>query len=90
MVTPREATLTPPPDETALPQQAVPALVVMGSSVSPGRDRRRDVRLRFLKNQETRIEQQLTRPDLSATETRRLERRKAYWAHAIERALNTP
>jgi hypothetical protein len=89
-VTPREATLTPPPDETASPQRAVPAPVVMGSPVNPARDRRRDARLRFLQNQETRLEQQLTRPDLSATERSRLERRKAYWAHSIERALSTP
>jgi hypothetical protein len=88
--TPREATLTPPPDETALPQQAVPAPVVMGSPVNPSRDRRRDARLRFLRNQETQIEQQLTRADLSATETSRLERRKAYWARAIERTLSEP
>jgi hypothetical protein len=87
---PPEATLTPPSDKTALPQQAVPAPVLMGSPVNLARDRRRDARLRFLQSQETRIEQQLTRPDLSATETSRLERRKAYWANAIERTLSAP
>jgi hypothetical protein len=47
----------------------------------------RDGRLRFLRQQQEQLELQLTKPNLSAAETRRLERQKAYWGRAIEQTL---
>ena len=49
-----------------------------------------DARLRFLRKQQARLEIQLTKPGLSAAETRRIERQKAYWDHAIKRLLASP
>jgi len=51
---------------------------------------KRDARLRFLREQQARLEIQLTKPGLSAAETRRIERQKAYWDHAIKRLLASP
>ena len=50
----------------------------------------RDGRLRFLRQQQAQLELQLTEPNLSAAETRRLERQKAYWGRAIEQTLALP
>jgi hypothetical protein len=50
----------------------------------------RDQRIRFLRAQEARIEQQLNNPDLSPSQRRLLERRKAYWTRALKRALAGP
>ena len=47
----------------------------------------RDARLRFLRQQQARLELQLTEPNLSAAQTRRLERQKAYWGRAIEETM---
>ena len=47
-------------------------------------------RIRFLRDQVTRTKRQLTRPNLSAAETKRLERQKAYWGRALEQAAGTP
>ena len=47
-------------------------------------------RLRFLRQQQAQLELQLTKPGLSAAETTRLERQKAYWGDAIERMLDSP
>ena len=49
-----------------------------------------DARLRFLRKQQARFEIQLTKPGLSAAETKRIERQKAYWDHAIQRMLASP
>jgi hypothetical protein len=46
--------------------------------------------LRFLRKQQARFAIQLTKPGLSAAETRRIERQKAYWDHAIQRMLASP
>jgi hypothetical protein len=50
----------------------------------------RDARIRFLRQQQARLELQLTEPNLSAAKTTRLERQKAYWARAIEQTLALP
>jgi hypothetical protein len=50
----------------------------------------RNGRLRFLRQQQAQLELQLTEPNLSAAETRRLERKKAYWGRAIEQTLALP
>jgi hypothetical protein len=50
----------------------------------------RDARLRFLRQQQSQLELQLTEPNLSAGQTRRLERQKAYWGRAIEQTLALP
>ena len=42
----------------------------------------RNGRLRYLRQQQAQIELQLTEPNLSAAETKRLERQKAYWGVA--------
>ena len=47
----------------------------------------RDGRLRFLRQQQEQLQLQLTKPNLSAAETIRLERQKAYWGRAIEQTL---
>lgn len=91
---PSEATLTPPPKPTALPQQ-VPSnyLIAPAPASVPANtihDQHRDAHIRFLQEQQARVEAQLTRPSLSAAERRRLERRKAYWGRAIQRALIAP
>jgi hypothetical protein len=49
-----------------------------------------DARLRFLRQQQALIELELTEPNLSAEERRKLERQKAYWGRAIERMLDSP
>jgi hypothetical protein len=92
---PIAATLTPPPEPTALPQQAAndPVAPAPASASVPANtihDQHRDARIRFLQEQQARVEAQLTRPSLSAAERRRLERRKAYWGRAIQRALIAP
>ncbi len=91
---PSEATLTPPPELTALPQQVPPNSPVAPAPTSvPANtihDQHRDAHIRFLQEQQARVEAQLTRPSLSAAERRRLERRKAYWGRAIQRALIAP
>jgi hypothetical protein len=53
-------------------------------------DQYRDGRLRFLRQQQAQLELQLTEPNLSAAETRRLERQKAYWGRAVEQTLALP
>jgi hypothetical protein len=50
----------------------------------------RNGRLRFLRQQQVQLELQLTEPNLSAAETIRLERQKAYWGRAIEQTLAVP
>ena len=50
----------------------------------------RDARLRFLRQQQAQLELQLTKPNLSAAETSRLERQKAYWGRAIEQTMALP
>jgi hypothetical protein len=91
---PSEATLTPPPEPTALPQPVSPNYPVAPAPASlPANtlhDQHRDAHIRFLQEQQVRVEAQLTRPSLSAAERRRLERRKAYWGRALQRALNAP
>jgi hypothetical protein len=91
---PSEATLTPPPELTALPQQVPPnspvAPAPASAPASTIHDQHRDAHIRFLQEQQARVEAQLTRPSLSAAERRRLERRKAYWGRAIQRALIAP
>src|SRR5437868_4837049 len=47
----------------------------------------RDARIRFLKQQQARLELQLTEPNLPSAKTTRLERQKAYWARAIRQML---
>jgi hypothetical protein len=47
-------------------------------------------RIRFLRDRVARTERQLTRPNLSAAETKRLERQKAYWGRALEQASGRP
>jgi outer membrane biosynthesis protein TonB len=49
-----------------------------------------DARLRFLRQQQALIELEMTEPNLSAEERRKLERQKAYWGRAIERMLDSP
>lgn len=49
-----------------------------------------DARLRFLRQQQALIEFELTEPNLSAEETRKLERQKAHWGRAIEQMLDSP
>jgi hypothetical protein len=88
---PREATLTPPA-ETSPPREAMPNYLASPSGValsasprlSAANERYRDARVRFLRQQQARLELQLTKPNLTAMEMRRLERQKAYWGHAIE------
>jgi len=46
--------------------------------------------LRFLRQQQAQLELQLTEPNLSTAETRRLERQKAYWGRVIEQTLALP
>jgi len=86
------------PNYSALAAATVP-LPVRPSSVathappaaSQGTDEpKHDARLRFLRKQQARLEIQLTKPGLSAAETRRIERQKAYWDHAIKRLLASP
>jgi hypothetical protein len=91
---PSEATLTPPPEPSALPQP-VPSnspVVPAPASVPANtiHDQHRDAHIRFLQEQQARVEAQLMRSSLSAAERRRLERRKAYWGRAMQRALNAP
>jgi hypothetical protein len=50
----------------------------------------RDARIRFLRQQQARLQLQLTEPNLSAAKTTRLERQKAYWARATEQTLALP
>jgi hypothetical protein len=60
------------------------------TKVLPGSQQKpREARIRFLRDQVAKTEQQLTRPNLSAAETRRLERQRAYWGRTLERALVT-
>jgi len=47
----------------------------------------RDARIRFLRQQQARLELQLTEPNLLSAKTTRLERQKAYWARAIKQTL---
>jgi hypothetical protein len=86
------------PNYSALAAATVP-LPVRPSSVAThappaagqGTDEpKHDARLRFLRKQQARLEIQLTKPGLSAAETRRIERQKAYWDHAIQRLLASP
>ena len=91
---PSEATLTPPPEPSAL-SQPVPSnspVVPAPASVPANtiHDQHRDAHMRFLQAQQARVEAQLMRPSLSAAERRRLERRKAYWGRAMQRTLNAP
>ena len=88
------------------PQQTtVSEAVVQNGSVSPAtnssspvtkmlpensRQKPPAARIRFLRDQVARTERQLTRPNLSAAETKRLERQKAYWGRALEQAPGTP
>ena len=91
---PSEATLTPPPEPSALPQPVPSNYPVAPAPASvPANtihDQHRDAHIRFLQEQQSRVEAQLVRPSLSAAERRRLERRKAYWGRAMQRALNAP
>ena len=50
----------------------------------------RNGRVRFLRQQQAELELELTQPNRSAAETRRLERQKAYWGRAIEQTLAVP
>ena len=47
----------------------------------------RDARIRFLRQQQARLELQLTEPNLLSAKRTRLERQKAYWARAIKQTL---
>jgi hypothetical protein len=86
------------PNYSALAAATVP-LPVRPSSVAThappaagqGTDEpKHDARLRLLRKQQARFEVQLTKPGLSAAETRWIERQKAYWDHAIQRMLASP
>ena len=79
---PREATLTPP--------GPTPALHKPTAAISTYDQYRRDARIRFLRKQQALFELKLTAPNLSATETARLTRQKAYFVRAIERTLALP
>jgi hypothetical protein len=50
----------------------------------------REARLRFLRQQQAQLDLQLSDPNLSATEKRRLERQRAYWGRAIEQTMALP
>jgi len=86
------------PNYSALAAATVPLPVRPSSvathappAVGQGTDEpKHDARLRFLRKQQARFEVQLTKPGLSAAETRRIERQKAYWDHAIQRMLASP
>jgi hypothetical protein len=78
-------------DQTFVPRQAMsssPAAIRLPTLTT--HDLHRAAHIRFLQRQEARIAQQLTKPNLSSAESRRLERQKAHWARAVERARNTP
>jgi len=93
---PREATLTPPAPATApreatlTPPGPTPALHKPTAAISTYDQYRRDARIRFLRKQQALFELKLTAPNLSATETARLTRQKAYFVRAIERTLALP
>ena len=89
-----------PPQQTAVSEAAV-----QNGSVSPATNsaspatkvlpensgqKPHAARIRFLRGQVARTKRQLTRPNLSAAETKRMERQKAYWSRALEQALGTP
>jgi hypothetical protein len=78
-------------DQPSLPRQAMSASsAAIRLPTHTTHDLHRAAHIRFLQKQEARVAQQLTKPNLSSAETRRLERRKAYWARAVERARNAP
>jgi len=78
----------------ALGEKVVPTDPVSRTSrelaENPRQQQQREARIRFLRQQMARIERQLTRPHLSAAETRRLDRQNAYWSRALERTLAAP
>jgi pyruvate/2-oxoglutarate dehydrogenase complex dihydrolipoamide acyltransferase (E2) component len=78
-----------PPNPMAMP--ANPDLIAAFARAAANKgitlQQYRDGRLRFLRQQQEQLQLQLTKPNLSAAETRRLERQKAYWGRAIEQTL---
>ena len=78
---------------TTVPLPVRPSSVATHAPPAAGQgtdEPKHDARLRFLRKQQARFEIQLTKPGLSAAETRRIERQKAYWDHAIKRLLASP
>jgi hypothetical protein len=78
---------------TTVPLPVRPSSVATHAPPAAGQgtdEPKHDARLRFLRKQQARLEIQLTKPGLSAAETRRIERQKAYWGHAIKRMLASP
>ena len=78
---------------TTVPLPIIPSSVATHAPPAPGQgtdEPKHDARLRFLRKQQARFEIQLTKPGLSAAETRRIERQKAYWDHAIQRMQASP
>jgi hypothetical protein len=105
-VLPPEPIVPPAAAPPIRPQQtAASEAVVQNGSVSPNtnssspvtkmlpensRQKPPPARILFLRDRVARTERQLTRPNLSAAETKRLERQKAYWGRALEQASGTP
>jgi hypothetical protein len=88
------------PQQTAVSEAVVQNGSVLPATISaspatkvlPENSRKKPpaARIRFLRDQVARTERQLTRPNLSAAETKRLERQKAYWGRALEQASGIP
>jgi hypothetical protein len=89
----------PPAAPTIRPiQTAASEDVVQNISAPPAtnsvpentRQKQHEARIRFLREQVARSERQLTKPHLSAAETKRFEQQKAYWSRALQRTPAEP
>jgi hypothetical protein len=80
----------PAPPTTAL-KQADPNLIAAFAREAANKgitlEQYREARLRFLRQQQAQLDLQLSDPKLSETETKRLERQRAYWGRAIEQTM---
>jgi hypothetical protein len=80
-----------PTSPTIVVKQADPNLIAAFAREAANKgitlEQYREARLRFLRQQQAQLDLQLSDPKLSETETKRLERQRAYWGRAIEQTM---